>query len=216
METKIVAGQHKGRKLENPDTGTRPLTHRMKTSLFDLIRDILPDANVLDLYAGGGNFGIEALSRGAKTATFIDIAKKAIESITYNLNITGYTDHGSVVQSPVSEFIIKPASERLNKFNITEFDIIFADPPYGEYLNEKHITSEYDQEERESRGKREKKSINVFQELELATSLLSPTGTFIIKHPTNIQITRNNKLGGLTQIYAKKYGKNSLSFFQKA
>lgn len=121
MSTRVTAGTKKGVKLTNPPKGTRPLTDRIKISIFDLISDFVPDAEVLDLYAGGGNFGIEALSRGAKSATFVDIAKGSIKSIESNLEKTQFQNKGEIRQERVEDFISNTQKK---------FDIIMSDPPF--------------------------------------------------------------------------------------
>lgn len=123
MQTRIIAGDKKGMKLNNPLQGTRPLTDRIKTSLFDLISDFINDARVLDLYAGGGNFGIEALSRGANTATFVDLAEESIQCIKQNLLKTGLLDHAQLNRNRVEDFL---------SHSDKTFDLIMADPPFPE------------------------------------------------------------------------------------
>jgi len=127
--TRIIAGTKRGLLLDNPQKGTRPLTDRLKTSLFDLIRDFVPEAKILDLYAGGGNFGIEALSRGASSATFVDIANSAIKAVEKNLEKAEFTDRAELNQSNVQDFV------REDEEN---FDVIFADPPFENIIIE-HI-----------------------------------------------------------------------------
>jgi 16S rRNA (guanine966-N2)-methyltransferase len=124
---RVIAGSAKGRKLKVPDSGTRPLTDRIKTTIFDLIRDLLPEAKVLDLFAGSGGFGIEALSRGAKHATFIDLAEESIDLIKENLQTTGFTSKAEVIKGK-----LPGAITHLNGVpEISDtFDIVFVDPPF--------------------------------------------------------------------------------------
>lgn len=129
MQTRVIAGSQKGKRLINPKKGTRPLMDRIKTSLFDLISDFIPDAEVLDLYAGGGNFGIEALSRGASYATFIDIGRESIQCIETNLDNTGFTDKADIIQQQVEDYVRRTDSK---------FDIIMTDPPFDNVIIE-HI-----------------------------------------------------------------------------
>jgi 16S rRNA (guanine(966)-N(2))-methyltransferase RsmD len=102
------------------------LTDRIKTSIFDLIRDFVSDARVLDLYAGSGSFGIEALSRGAQSAVFVDLATEAMECIEENLINSNFLESAHVIQEKVNDFIAK-TPER--------FDIIFLDPPFPDTSN---------------------------------------------------------------------------------
>jgi len=120
---RVITGKAKGKKLISPKHGTRPLTDRIKTSIFDLIKNSVPGANVLDLYAGSGSFGIEALSRGSNSATFVDISQEAINCIKNNLSNTRFVDQAKVFKLHVNDFITT-TSER--------FDIIFLDPPFND------------------------------------------------------------------------------------
>lgn len=129
MATRIITGTRKGKKLENPAKGTRPLTDRIKTSLFDLIKDFIEGAEILDLYAGGGNFGIEALSRGAEHVDFVDKADSSARIIHKNLTETEFQDQSSVFVENVQDYV-----REVKKL----YDIVFADPPFDN-VNLRHI-----------------------------------------------------------------------------
>ena len=119
---RIIAGTAGSIPLQVPKSLTRPTTDRVRESIFSSIGERVINAAVLDLFAGSGSLGIEALSRGAKSATFVDTARDACAIINKNLekaNLTGGTTRGSDVRS----FISSRASG--------EFDLIFADPPYA-------------------------------------------------------------------------------------
>ena len=118
---RVIAGKHKGRKLAFlSDELTRPTQDRVKEAIFSALSSELIDAHVLDLFAGSGSVGIEALSRGAKKATFVDIRLDAINCIRHNLNLIN--EEAEVIKSDYQAF--------LNKVNLRKFDIIFVDPPY--------------------------------------------------------------------------------------
>ena len=86
---RVVAGSARGKKLSVvPGHGTRPILDRVKTSLFDVLRPRMPGMDMLDLFAGSGSVGIEALSQGAASCTFIDCGDKAIATIRKNLALT--------------------------------------------------------------------------------------------------------------------------------
>ncbi len=128
--TRIISGEKKGLKLISPKDITRPLTDRIKTSLFDMLQPYInKNTTILDLYAGGGNFGIEALSRGVKHCTFVDVANESIKCITENLNKTNYFNKTHIIQANAQDYL-----RRENKL----FDIIFVDPPFNEIVI-KHI-----------------------------------------------------------------------------
>lgn len=125
---RVIAGDKKGRRLCAPEgLDTRPTSDKVKEALFSIIQFELPDAQFLDLFAGSGQMGIEALSRGAKFAVFVDEGKKACDCIRQNLAATQLTG--------LSEINMKSAQQYLASCR-TKFDIVFMDPPYREGLIE--------------------------------------------------------------------------------
>ena len=130
---KIISGKYKGRVLEGFDiAGTRPTMDRVKESLFALIQSYLEDATVLDLFAGSGNLGIEALSEGAKEIYLVDKNKKACQVIKRNINKIG------IEASDIFCGDYKSALEKYQEQSI-KFDIIFLDPPYQTDLVKKSM-----------------------------------------------------------------------------
>lgn len=100
VEMRVVSGKAKGRKLKGlPGTKTRPILDRVKTALFDLLRPTLEQTFFLDLFAGSGSVGIEALSQGAAKGVFIEHSRQACEVIKANLEHTGLSDQALVKQS---------------------------------------------------------------------------------------------------------------------
>jgi len=122
MSIRVIAGSAKGRKLKLvPGDGTRPVMDRVKESLFNIIgRDIF-DATFLDLFAGTGSVGIEALSRGAKQAVFIDLDRKAIATIQDNLAATRLADRAMVRRADAMSVLKQPPAE--------PYDFIYIAPP---------------------------------------------------------------------------------------
>ena len=121
---KIISGKYKGRVLEGFDiAGTRPTMDRVKESLFAMIQSYLEDATVLDLFAGSGNLGIEALSEGAKEIYLVDKNKKSCQVINRNLKKIG------IEASDIFCGDYKSALKKYREQSI-KFDIIFLDPPY--------------------------------------------------------------------------------------
>lgn len=119
---RVIAGSAKGCKLNSiDDISTRPTLDRVKEPLFSIIQNHIEEANVLDLFAGSGALGIEALSRGAKHCTFCDKSYKAIQMIKENVAKTKFTEKSQIVNKDY-----KKCLEELNK----SYDIIFIDPPY--------------------------------------------------------------------------------------
>lgn len=120
---RVIAGLARGQPLAAPrDRGTRPITDRVKETLFAILGDRVPEARVLDLYAGSGAIGIEALSRGATHATFVEHARPALITLRANLERTHLAELASVVSLDVDRFLASANEE--------PWDLIFLDPPY--------------------------------------------------------------------------------------
>src|SRR5713226_4078242 len=103
---RVVTGEAKGRKLKGPKTiGTRPIIDRVKQALFNILSDEVEDARFLDLFAGTGSVGIEALSRGAASATFIEMNHKVLKLVRENLHITGLADRAETLQGDAFKFL---------------------------------------------------------------------------------------------------------------
>lgn len=121
---KIISGKYKGRNIEGFDIdGTRPTMDRVKESLFATIQNYIDDSIVLDLFAGSGNLGFEALSEGAKEAYLVDHNFKAIKTIEKNINTIKIEDAYPINMD------YKKALLYFSEKNI-KFDLIFLDPPY--------------------------------------------------------------------------------------
>ena len=122
---RVISGKLRGRVLKGYDIeGTRPTMDRVKESLFASIQNYLDESVVLDLFAGSGNLGIEAISNGASKCYFVDNNKECIKVINDNLNTFKINNQGEVLN--------KDYKEALKYFcnNNILFDIIFIDPPY--------------------------------------------------------------------------------------
>ena len=122
---RVIAGEAKGRRLVAPKGyDIRPTADRVKESIYNILGTAPQGALVLDLFAGSGNLGIEALSRGASKAYFIDSKRQAIELIRKNLEVTGLAERAEIIQSEAERII-----PRLSEMGAA-FDLIFLDPPY--------------------------------------------------------------------------------------
>lgn len=119
---RVIAGTAKGRRLKAPVMGTRPMTDRIKESVFSALGDV-DGLTVLDLYAGSGALGLEALSRGATRARFVESARDAILKLEENIAATGFEARADVVWADVGHTLARSADERV--------DLIFLDPPYS-------------------------------------------------------------------------------------
>ena len=129
-EVEITGGEFRRRKIVTPGGGTHPMGSRERLALFNSIGSSLVGADVLDAYAGSGAIGFEALSRGAKSATFIDKAPGARQAIKHNIVELGVEDRCTLIPMRVEEYaqINRPSEE-----SQPGFDFIFADPPYDDF-----------------------------------------------------------------------------------
>jgi len=122
---RVVAGEFKGRPLRAPrGSKTRPTADRVREALFSMLGDVR-GARVLDLFAGSGALGIEALSRGAESAVFVDSERAAAEAVRANLTALG--ERGEVAGRDALDYLRSVAGER-------RFDLVFCDPPYDSAL----------------------------------------------------------------------------------
>lgn len=132
---RVISGSAKGRKLKAPEgLTTRPTTDRIKESLFNIIAGDLYECRFLDLFSGSGGMGIEALSRGAQKAVFVDNNKNSVYVIKENIKATRFEGRAKVLNRDVSSAILMLGS--LGE----KFDIIFMDPPYNRGFVESTLT----------------------------------------------------------------------------
>ncbi len=118
---RVISGTARGRQLKSPPESTRPITDRVKENLFNILGTDVIDATVLDLFAGAGSVGIEALSRGAKHATFVEFNDGALKTIRDNLTLTKLMGKAKVIQENVYRYLKKPPA--------VSFDLIYVAPP---------------------------------------------------------------------------------------
>lgn len=123
---RVITGSARGAKLEAPEgMDVRPTTDKVKESIFDIIQFDIPDTNVLDLFAGSGQLGIEALSRGAAHATFVDNSERSLKFVRNNLRKTRFTDRAEVRKGEARQFL---------GLTRETFDIALLDPPYRKQI----------------------------------------------------------------------------------
>ena len=122
---RVIAGLAKGRTLVAPrGTGTRPATDRIRETLFQILEPDLPDTRVLDLFAGAGTLGIEALSRGAAHATFVERSAEALTALRRNLKTTEFEDRSDIVPANVLAYLEHALA--------VPYDLVFCDPPFAD------------------------------------------------------------------------------------
>ena len=184
---RIIAGTYRGRNLKSPPSlQVRPTSDRLRETLFNVIASRVQGTRFLDLCAGSGAVGIEALSRGAAHSTFVDRSRKITALIKANLDLCRVPEEqAKVVQGEVGEFL-QEAISRESK----PWDIVFFDPPYAnDYLGILELFGEN------------------------AEALLAERGLLIVEHhhknqlPDNIESLRRSRI--------LKQGDSALSFYQK-
>ena len=131
---RVNAGKYKGRKIEEPNPlTTRPSKDIVKVGLFNIIRNEVLNCTFLDLFAGSGQIGIEALSRSAKKVYFIEKDRNAFKILKNNLSYVPSSDY-EVINTDFKLFLD-------NSLNLIKFDIIFVDPPYKMEINDEFISN---------------------------------------------------------------------------
>ena len=184
---RIIAGKFRGRKLKSPPSlQTRPTSDRLRETLFNILAPRIAGARVLDLCAGTGAVGIEALSRGAAHVTFIDQSRKMSALIEENLNTFNIEEHEvEIVTTDASGFLRKLVRKPKNPF-----DVIFFDPPYAA---DYEIVLDYLGEH--------------------AAELLATGGVVIVEHNTKKEL--REVVGQLRRYRVVKQGDSSLSFYER-
>ncbi|HKP45057.1 MAG TPA: 16S rRNA (guanine(966)-N(2))-methyltransferase RsmD [Pyrinomonadaceae bacterium] len=183
---RVIAGKYRGRNLKSPPSlEVRPTSDRLKETLFNVVAPHITGANFLDLCAGSGAIGIEALSRDAKHATFVDKSRKMCGLIEANLDLCRIPeDESDVVQAEAKDFL-----NRHHKQALPPWDIIFFDPPYAlDYLPVLHIIGRH------------------------APVLLAADGQVIVEHHHKNSLPE--QVGHIIRSRILKQGDSALSFFK--
>ena len=184
---RIIAGEFRGRRLLAPESdATRPVTDRVKQSLFDILAPVIEGAAVYDCFAGTGSMGLECLSRGASLATFFEADRSAAKRLEKNIATLGVAERSRVVPGDLFRWFEARADADRNK----GADLIFLDPPYR-FLRERP-------DELRRLATR------------FAESHLKPGGTVIFRHDAADQL----ELPPLTRTDVRTYGGMTLEFLQ--
>lgn len=137
---RVVTGEAKGRRLKAPKTsGTRPIIDRVKTALFDILAGEVEDVRFLDLFGGVGGVGIEALSRGAAHATFIEMNHKVLKILRENLQTTGLADRAETLHADAFKFLQNHASAAPGSTRAA-YDIVYVAPPQYQEMAAKALS----------------------------------------------------------------------------
>jgi 16S rRNA (guanine966-N2)-methyltransferase len=190
---RIIAGQFKGRSLlPPPGDVTRPITDRVKQSLFDIIAPLLPGSVVYDCFAGTGSMGLESLSRDAKTAVFFEQDRPALARLRQNIIALGVADRSQVIQGDLFRWF-NLANTRPEAAKAPKADLVFLDPPY------RFLTDRPDE---------------LLQlALYLTRSHLNPNATVIFRHDTkdtlelpNLRVEDKRDYGGMALEFLRPVG----------
>jgi 16S rRNA (guanine966-N2)-methyltransferase len=125
LTLRVTGGEIRGRRLVTP-RGIRPTEGRVREAIFNMIAAAVPDATVLDLFAGSGALGIEALSRGAARAFFVDRSEEALVAIKRNLEAAGYQERGTVSRADAARWL------STHPLEVGEATLALLDPPYAD------------------------------------------------------------------------------------
>lgn len=186
---RVIGGEFKGKKLKSVKKAKiRPTSVRVKTSIFDILKDEIKGKKILDLYAGTGALGIEALSRGADFVTFVDSSHKSIEIIKKNLEELKFKDKTKTFKLDSLKFIRRESLEKEECVCIKRYDIIFCDPPY------------------------QKETASKVLDLISKTDILKENGIFILEHHKK-EILQEKK--NLVLLKERRFGDTVVSFFLK-
>lgn len=188
----IIAGSKKGRRIVAPkDASVRPTSARLRAAVFNICQEFIVGARFLDLFAGSGAIGLEALSRGAKSCTFVESGKENTLVIKKNAQALELDAASHVVHADVFSFLKRKIDAA------SSFDLIFADPPYA----------------RERKGERGSQSYgHSVIELIDNSSLLAPGGYLFIEDETSEYLS---ELKNLKLISTRTSGRATLMQFQR-
>jgi 16S rRNA (guanine966-N2)-methyltransferase len=182
---RVIAGSAKGVRLRAPGSGTRPLADRVKQTLFAILEPQQPGASFLDLFAGSGAAGIEALSRGAASATFVEKDQGAAAVIDANLQATALAGPtAAIVRWDVVRWLEEPHANE-------SFDIVIVDPPYAET---------------DLLGR-------VLERLGAETAPLSPGARVVAKHFWRDRPP--DRIGMLAAERDRRFGETALTFYRR-
>jgi 16S rRNA (guanine(966)-N(2))-methyltransferase RsmD len=186
---RVIAGRARGIRLLAPGPGTRPLADRVKQTLFAILEPELRGARVLDLYAGSGAAGIEALSRGASLAVFVERDAGAARVIAANLERTGLAAAGRIVRADVAGYLAGRAAAD------GPFDIVLLDPPY---------------EDREGL----ERALASLGDVARAGAVLAPRATVVAKHFWRDRPPA--RVGLLASGRERRFGETALTFYRSS
>jgi 16S rRNA (guanine966-N2)-methyltransferase len=196
MPIRVIAGSAKGRRLKQvPGDTTRPVMDRVKEALFSILGEGIIDSHFLDLFAGTGSVGIEALSRGAEYAVFVELAKAAVKTIQQNITATEFTEYAEVIWGDALKYLQRevPSAQPTptEQGAPQSFDYIYIVPPQyqGLWLQALKILDEYPEN-------------------------LNPDGTVIVQIDPSEKQDTTLVLKNLQPFDERRYGNTLLWFYE--
>lgn len=205
---RITSGIFRGRKLVSPNSETtHPMGDREKLALFNSLGDAIKGAVVLDLFAGSGALGLEALSRGAKDVDFVENSRKAVLSIKSNISALEVSNSTNIFAQDVKVFLdYALASPK-------KYDIILIDPPYDKF--EKFFNSNAGVADSEANlGNAGQCASYCASAIFNLDKLLSPDGKIVLSHPGLVPPA--DLFNGLKLISSRKYARANISIYERA
>lgn len=186
---RIISGTARGRRLFTPGRGNgvsaiRPTADRVRESLFNILADSVANGVVLDLFAGTGALGLEALSRGSSRAVFVDTSQDAIRLVKRNLDVCGFSDRATVLRRD----LLKGPSFLRKIMPVSGFDLIFVDPPYRRGI-----------------------SVRILRYLG-KSGLLSKDGLLVAEEAADVELP--DDIDGLQQSDRRVYGDTAICFYR--
>lgn len=205
---RITSGIFRGRKLVSPNSETtHPMGDREKLALFNSLGDSIKGAVVLDLFAGSGALGLEALSRGAKDIDFVENSRKAVLSIKSNISALEVSNSTNIFVQDVKVFLDYALA------NPKKYDIILIDPPYDKF--EKFFNPNTGvAANKTNSGSAGQCAHYCASAIFNLSELLSPEGKIVLSHPGLVPPA--NLFSGLKLISSRKYARANISIYERA
>ncbi len=189
MGTQISGGKDRGRRLYSISADIRPTSQKLRLAIFSILTGLTESSRVLDLYAGSGAFGLEALSRGAVHTDFVEVNARLCKNIDMNIKLLGYQDRATVIKAKVEKSFDTLLKQYEDNFDGHDggYDLVFLDPPYKK---------------------------NPWEEIlgnPVWDVLMKPSGVLIAEHSTGIALKEN--YNNLISRQNRQYGDSSITIF---
>jgi len=190
MGTQISGGKDRGRRLYSISEDIRPTSQKLRLAIFSILSDLPESPRVLDLYAGSGAFGLEALSRGAAHADFVEVNARLCKIISMNIKLLGYQDRAQVMKAKVESSFDTLLKQYEDNFGGHDggYDLVFLDPPYMKNPWEEVLGNP------------------------IWDVLMKPTGVLIAEHSGDMHL--KDDYNKLISRQNRKYGDSSITIFE--